>query len=231
VSYKDKTDNALTSFVSQVYAERKRQKKAHTHPRNYNVVKGHDGSYAITDIVNKVTGGTILGNLEDMYKKLPELESNTYTSSHNKGKTQIKIGGVYQIPENEINLDNGLCAAGGLHAAAVDYDYSGFGDVPVVVLVNPSKAITVPVNETGKLRTTEMFVAAVNDKPHGQHFDEGALSAFDEEYHDFSLGELEKAVRDKTFDPICVAGNKPAVPMVDLDTIRGMLKDRVKGIK
>ncbi len=231
VSYKGKTDNTLTTFVSQNYADRKRQKKAHTHPRNYSVYKlVADGSLVLWDGNGKKPKGDRVGNLEQLYKDLPNQKGNTYTSWHSKGKLEIKIGGVYNIPDEEINLNNGLCAAGGLHAAAVDYDYGGFGDTPVVVLVNPSKAITVPTNEWKKLRNTEMFIAAINDKPHGQHFDDGALSAFDEEYHDHTLGELEKAVQSKTFDGISIKANAPAVSLVDLGTIKNLLKNRVKQI-
>lgn len=230
VSYKGKTDNQLTSFISQNYVDRKKQKKAHTHPRNYSVYKLEDGSLVLWDGNNKKPKGDRMGNLEQLYKDLPNQKGNTYTSWHSKGKTEIKIGGIYSIPDNEINLNNGLCAAGGLHAAAVDYDYGGFGDTPVVVLVNPSKAITVPSNEWKKLRTTEMFIAAVNNKAHGEHFDDGALSTFDEEYHDYTLGELEKAVQDKTFDGISIKSNAPAVSLVDLGTIKDLLKNRVKAI-
>lgn len=222
------TNNDLTTFISQNYAERKKQKKAHTHPRNYTVFyRSAENEYILWDGNSKKPKGEKLGNLEELYKDLPNQTGNTYTSYHNKGKMEIKIGGIYQIPDEEINLDNGLCAAGGLHAAAVDYNYGGFGDTPVVVLVNPSKAITVPTNEWKKLRTTEMFIAAVNDKPAGVHFDDGALSAFDEEYHDFTLGELEEAIKNKSFDSISIKGNDPVVP---IESIVDMLKTRVKSI-
>lgn len=227
VSYKDKTDHELTTFISQNYADRKRQKKAHTHPRNYSVYKDADGKLILWDGNGKKPKADRVGNLEQLYKDLPTMVNNVYTSAHNRGKLKIKIGGIYQIPEDEINLDNGLCAAGGLHAAAVDYNYSGFGDVPVVVLVNPSKAITVPTNEWKKLRTTEMFIAAINDKPHGEHFDDGALSAFDEEYHDFTLGELEEAVKNKDIKALSISGHAPAV---DENAIKVLLKTRVKSI-
>lgn len=230
VSYGGKTDNKLTTFISQMYADRKRQKKSHTNPSNYTVLEVNGKLELWDGNTSKPKGATKMGNLADMYKNLPELESNIYTSAHNKGKMQIKIGDVYKIPDNEINLNNGLCAAGGLHAAAVDYNYSGFGDTPVVVLVNPSKAITVPRGETGKLRTTEMFIACVNNKPQGTHFDDGSLSAFDDEYHDFTLTELEKAVKNKTFTSLSVQGIAPAVSLVDLDAIKGLLKTRVKQI-
>lgn len=222
------TDKKLVAFVTQEYY---RIKKSGEDPRLFAVYE-QNNNYGIVDLreydpISKPTDIIPFCNLQQMYLELPNHDSNDFTAWHGKGTT-IKIGGVYKIPENEINLDNSICAAGGLHAAAVDYDYSGFGDTPVVVLVNPSKAITVPLGETGKLRTTEMFVACVNDKPHGEHFDEGALSAFDSEYHDFTLDELEEAAKSKSFGNLSVKDNVPAVSLIDLNEIRKMLTSRIE---
>jgi hypothetical protein len=224
---KDGTDQKFVTFVSQQYY---RLKKEGQDTRHFAVAKVGD-EYGLIDLrdYNGETGPEPFINLQVAYLELPTYETNRFTAWHGKG-TDIRIGGVYKIPDNAINLNNGLCAAGGLHAAAVDYDYSGFGDTPVVVLVNPSKAITVPTNETGKLRTVEMFIACVNDKPLGQHFDENALNAFDEEYHDLNLQELEEAAKTKSFEKLAVQETVPVVSLVDLNVIKEMLKRRVKDV-
>lgn len=220
---KNGTDTKLVSFVSQQYY---RLKKEHQDTRHFAVAKVGD-DYGLIDLRDYVGIGPVpFINLQVAYLELPTYDTNRFTAWHGKG-TDIRIGGIYKIPESGINLDNGVCAAGGLHAAAVDYDYSGFGDLPVVVLVNPSKAITVPLNETGKLRTIEMFIACVNDKDHGVHFDDGALSAFDNEYHDLSLAELEEAAKSKSFEKLSVLDTVPAVSLVDLKVIREMLSRRI----
>lgn len=223
---KDGADQRLVTFISQQYYN---VKKSGLDPKEFAISRDGD-DYKLVDLVKyDGEGEKPIVNLQVAYLELPTYETNTFTAWHDKN-VDIKIGGIYKIPEDKINLNNTICAAGGLHAAAVDYNYSGFGDLPVVVLVNPSKAITVPTNETGKLRTTEMFIACVNDKPHGVHFDEGALGAFDEEYHDLSLSELEEAARTKSFEKLAVADTVPAVSLVDLNVIRNMLKTRVKAI-
>lgn len=222
-------DKSLTTFVSQSYYDRKKQKKSHTHPRNYSIVR-MDGTLTLVKTDEIPEGSQVLGILDDMYKNLDKLSENTFTSSYNRGQQKIKVGCIYKIPDDEINLDNGNCAAGGLHAAAVNYDYSGFGDTPVVVLVNPSKAITVPVGETGKMRTTEMFIACINDKGIGHHFDEDALSSFDEEYHDLTLQELEEAISSKTFVKLEIKDNKPKLQIVDIEKIKQLLEERVQTV-
>jgi hypothetical protein len=220
------TDKALLSFVSQTYYS---IKKSGRDPREYAVGKGEKGYYVVSLNDEYKFNSELIGNLQVMYLELPTFKENDYGAWYAMN-TSIKIGGIYSIPDNKINLNNGICAAGGLHAASVDYNYSGYGDTPVVVLVNPSKAITVPLGDVGKLRTTEMFVACINDKPQGIHFDDNGLSAFDEEYHDFTLEELEDAARNKTFYGLSVQDNVPSVSLVDLDQIRNLLKNRVKHI-
>lgn len=219
-------DTQFVTFVTQNYYNIKKEGKD---TRNYAISKVGDG-YSLVDLEAYDGSGEVpFVNLQVAYLELPTYETNTFTAWHDD-KVEIKLGGIYKIPESGINLNNGICAAGGLHAAAVDYNYSGYGDLPVVVLVNPSKAITVPVNETGKLRTTEMFVACVNDKPLGTHFDEDALSAFDSEYHDLTLTELEQAAKDKSFQGLSVQNEVPAVSLVDLNTIKDMLKSRIRQV-
>ena len=220
-------DKYLVTFVTQNYYH---VKKAGDDPRQFAINKSGEG-YSLIDLrkFDPQVDEVPFCNLQQMYLELPTLETNTFTSAHDK-KVEIKLGAIYQIPQNKINLNNGICAAGGLHAAAVNYNYSGFGDMPVVVLVNPSKAITVPTGDAGKLRTTEMFVACVNDKPQGVHFDESALAAFDSEYHDFTLEELETAARSKSFENLSVVDEVPEVSLVDLNSIKEMLKGRIKQI-
>lgn len=232
----EQAEKDLIAFISQEYFKIKKWKKS---PVNYQVFKvSNDGKkwdYILGSSIedSKVQDWNTqeaIGNLSDLYKNLDKRESNKFTSAHNKGKYTIQVGTIYKENESNINLDNGNCAAGGLHAAAVDYDYSGFGDTPVVVLVNPSKAITVPVNDFKKLRTTEMFIAAINDKSHGTHFDDSTLSSFDEEYNNLTVAELEDALKNKSFAPASVLDKVSPITFLDLEHIKNMLKDRVQKI-
>lgn len=220
---KNGADKNLVGFITQNYYN---IKKSGEDPRQFAINK-ENNNYELVNLNNYKYGDKIpFVNLQVAYLELPTFEENTFTSWHDKNM-EIKLGGVYKIDEKKINLNNSICAAGGLHCASVDYDYSGFGDTSVVVLVNPSKAITVPTGETGKLRTTEMFVACVNDKPIGIHFDDSALSSFDEEYHDFSLNELEEIAKSKSFEKLSVQDNVPAISLVDINNIKDLLKNRV----
>ena len=219
------TDKAYTEFVSQQYFKVKSYKKS---PKNYWVWIEDDGSYKLINQDWASDGiGSNKGNLYDLYQELSTHVGNKYTSQHNKGKYEINVGGIYKIDEGEINLNNGVCHSGGLHAANVNYNYNGYGDTPVVVLVSPSKAITVPLSDRGKLRTTEMFVCCVNDKPIGEHFSEEDLSAFDEEYNHLSIEELEESLRNKSFEAISVVNKVSPITVIDMANICNLLKDRI----
>ena len=217
----------LVAFISQQYYKIKKMKKG---PKSYGVYSKLN-EYQLLHIDKEPKEGDweFKGILDELYKNLSTVKENTYVSSHRgkNGQLSIKVGAIYSIPDDEINLDNSICAAGGLHAAAVNYNYGSFGDTPVVVLVNPSKAITVPRGEISKLRTTEMFIACVNDKPHGVHFDDGALSAFDEEYHDLGMQELEEIVKNKEFDKLEIKKNKVVINETSIETIKNILAARV----
>lgn len=222
-------DKSYVAFVSQTYYS---LKKKGQDTRNYAIglKKNQKGAFYFTDLREEgFVADELIGNLQHMYLELPDYENNVFTAAHDN-TMKIKIGAIYSIPNEKINLDNGLCAAGGLHAAAVDYNYSGFGDTPVVVLVNPSRAITVPKNEIGKLRTTEMFIACINDKAQGVHFDDDALSSFDEEYHDLTLAQLELAASGNNFGTLAVKEFLPSITLTDLKAIQEMLSVRIKSI-
>lgn len=216
----------LIEFVSTEYAKIKLYKKS---PKKYEVYS--DGTEYIAIPLDKKKNpkfNKLEGNLADLYVNLKDIEGNVYTAYHDP-TVLIKIGDVYKIPDDKINLNNGICAAGGLHAASRNYDYSGFGDTPVMVLVNPSKAITVPKNDFGKLRTTEMFIVGVLKFQNGKYMDDGIdIAAFDEEYAQITLQELEAAAKAKKFTKdLVIKSKEPEIKVSQLDLIKESLKKRI----
>lgn len=218
-----KENTGLVKFVSTNYYKVKSKWKKS--PKDFFVYEKAKGEYVMLREKSKKL--KLLGTLNDLYTNPQTNSENLYTSWYNRNKHTIRVGQIYQITEKEIDLNNGVCASGGLHAASVNYNYSGFGDTPVVVLVSPSKAITVPVNDFGKLRTTEMFVACVNDKPHGLHYSSDLLNAFDEEYNKFTVSELEEAISKKSFNVISVKNEVADINFRDLEKIKNILKSRI----
>lgn len=220
--YESNESNELVKFVAKEYLKLKAWKKA---PRNYEVYDTVEGLKA-TD-KGEIYQDNYKGNLAKLYEELPKLQEKGkhYYSSH--GKKKIVIGDVYKIDDNEVDLNADVCHSGGLHAASVDYDYSGYGNVNLVVLINPAKTITVPTYDFGKMRVSEMMVVGINPNERGVHISEDFYADIDGNYHNFSLEELEYSLKNKSLESTSVSTAMSEVSLKDVENISNMLKNRV----
>jgi hypothetical protein len=128
----------------------------------------------------------VLGNLQDLYVNLPNLQENRYTSAHT-GKEDYRVGQIESMPRHKGDDNNQISCSKGYHAASKAYDYSGFGDTPILVIINPMDVLAVPKNEDGKLRTCRWFFAMT--------LDEEEQFILDEE--DFDVSELGDIFEEK----------------------------------
>ena len=219
--------DALVKFVAKEYLKIKAWKKS---PKSYFVASRlNDYKLLKEEEIPKDDNPywTNHGNLAELYSKLPEMQSEgkQYYSDH--GKKKIVIGDIYKIDDSEVNLDSGVCHSGGLHLAAVDYDYSGYGNTNLICLLNPSKTITVPSREIKKLRCSEMMVVGINPNEIGVHIDEGFYSNLDENYHNYSLEVLQEALKNKSFEPISVSTEVTELTIKEVANVTDILKNRV----
>lgn len=168
-----------------------------------------------------------VGNLAELKANGCAEKVQLYTSQHNAGKYTFAIGDVYEADEDDIDLDASICHSGGLHFASVDYNYSGYGNVGVCVLINPSKAITIPLGELRKGRTVEMKIACLNPNPIGVHIDEELIECADEAYNEYTLEQLEEALKNRDFSELCIQEKIPVINLADLTSITEQLKQRV----
>lgn len=219
--------DALVKFVAKEYLKIKAWKKS---PKSYFVASRlNDYKLFKEGEISKDDNPywTNHGNLAELYSKLPEMQSKGKQYYSNHGKKKIVIGDIYKIDDKDVNLDANVCAAGGLHCASYDYDYSGFGDTNLIVLVNPSKTITVPTYDFSKMRVSEMMIVGINPNERGVHIDEGFYSNLDENYHNYSIDELQEAFKNKSFEPISVSTEITDLTMKEIINITKVLKHRV----
>ena len=132
-----------------------------------------------------------LGDLEYLYLNLPNMSENKYTDAHT-GKMDYRVGQIASIPRDEGDDDNTVNCGKGLHICSSEYDYSGFGDVPVLAIVNPMDVLAAPINEVSKLRTSRWFFAMT--------LPENEKYILDEE--DFNVLELGDIFNEKCFEDI-----------------------------
>lgn len=177
---KGKDNKELVKFVSNAYNKVKAIWKKK--PSDFYVFKNLDGEYSFSKDEHK---GDI-GNLQDLYVDLPNLQENRYTSAHT-GKEDYRVGQVESMPRYNGDDNNQISCSKGYHAASRRYDYSGFGDTPILVIINPMDVLAVPKNEDGKLRTCRWFFAMT--------LDEEEQFILDEE--DFDVSELGDIFEEK----------------------------------
>lgn len=219
--------DALVKFVAKEYLKIKSWKKS---PKSYFVASRlNDYKLFKEGEISKDDNPywTNHGNLAELYSKLPEMQSKgkQYYSDH--GKKKIVIGDIYKIDDSEVNLNANVCAAGGLHCASYDYNYSGFGDTNLIVLVNPSKTITVPTYDFSKMRVSEMMIVGINPNERGIHIDEGFYSNLDENYHNQSIDELQEALKNKSFEPISISTEVTELTIKEVANVTDILRNRV----
>lgn len=91
-------------------------------------------------------------------------ESPVFTDAHSH-TTTIKLGHPVSIPREECDSVQEHTCSQGLHCASKGWlKENYFGDVGLMVLVNPAKVVAVPPEDSyGKMRTCEYFPVAIVD--------------------------------------------------------------------
>lgn len=218
------------SFVKNWYNKIKEWKKS---PANYTVFKVNNSLITLSNSKPIKSEYELVGNLKELYLKGDTSKgTQLYTSKHNKGKYSFPIPSLYKMEGEDPDPNLGNCNSGGLHVGSVDFGYSSFGDVPVVCLVNPAKAIYVPAYDDSKFRTTEMYIVGVNPNEHRVHIDEEFIEEADELYNDITLEQLNKVLGENSTESLNIGKNfKSKVSLSDIENIISILNKRTKIIK
>lgn len=134
----------LVDFISNAYNKIKAVWKKS--PKKFKVITVPDSNkYEIKpfDFNVENTEHVCLGDLEYLYLNLPNMKENRYTSAHT-GQEDYRVGNVISMPRNEGDDNNSVSCSMGFHAASKEYDYSGFGDQDILVIINPMDVLAVP---------------------------------------------------------------------------------------
>lgn len=230
------SDKALVEFVSNTYSKVKAIWKKK--PSDFYVWKSKDGEYSFTKATNdsKQWENQLIGNLEELYLDLPNRQEKTYTDNHTR-KFDYRVGSVISMPRNDGDDNNQVNCSKGFHAASKQYDYSGFGDTPILVIINPMDVLAVPHGEIGKLRTCRWFFASIlsNDEQHildEEDFDVTDLGDVFEEKCAENLEEYVKKgfteeVSRHTFTLSNISSNEIHNIVNRLETMRSAISNRI----
>jgi len=139
VSVRDETDQEFVDFVSNAYNKVKAVWKKR--PDSFRVVKLEDDILHLEDVKHSISG-TIIGNLDTLYKELASTKGNSYTDAHT-GSFDYRVGKSVSMPRHMGDDNNTVSCSKGFHSASKEYDYSGFGDTPILMIINPIDVLAV----------------------------------------------------------------------------------------
>lgn len=215
----------LANFISSKYSQIKFVNKKS--PKNYIVIE-EKGVYSIVPINHQIDGD-VIGNLDELYKELSNVEVSTiYTDGYTKS-FNIKLGEIVSIPREKCDSTQENTCSRGLHVAGKDWlQFNYFGNVGLMVLVNPADVVAVPPEDNyGKMRTCAYYPVSVVQ--------------FDDEGKIISL-PIEDGFEDDFIDKICFQGVKntddsspyciiiPETPEIDRNIINQRLLELAKSM-
>jgi len=178
-------NNELTTWVQEQYIKVKKWKKS---PKHFTVAK-KEGIYVLISNKNGDRIENYIGNLKKLYQDIPENEEgDIYTDAHT-GKMTIKIGEEVSMPRKDCDENREAQCSRGLHFMSKKYGL-GFGDTPLIVLVNPMNIVAFPSYDQRKGRCCAYMPVAKAIMKDGNidTFDNGT---FDFDYSKYTQESLE----------------------------------------
>lgn len=215
-------DPKLANFISSEYARIKFISKKS--PKDYLVLKTVDG-YVLT----KTSCDNTIGNLSDLYKQLSDVEVSTVYTDGYTGKFEIKLGEIVSMPREKCDSVQENSCSRGLHVAGKTWlKENYFGEVGLMVLVNPADVVAVPpIDDYGKMRTCAYYPVSIVE------FDRNG---------DIIDTEIEDGFEDDFIDKICYSGlinnndinpyfvTIPDIPELDKSKINNRLLEMAMGL-
>lgn len=178
----------------------------------------------------KDTKYKVLGNLADLYNNLSEMKENRYTDDYTRSY-DIRIGEVYKIREEDIDVNKHGSCGGALHVAdGKVFNYKSFGDTPVAVLVDPRHVYKMDSGYSGKIGVKQMFVMSITEQDYSGNYidiDSQAVVNFDDLYHNQTIDELQEAFKNKSFEPISVSTKVTELSLKEVVNVTDILKNRI----
>ena len=173
----------LAKRISKAYAKVKMKWKKS--PKNFDLVKIDGEVIPILNSVHDTRVSKHYGNLKELYNKLNNEDiAPTYTDGYT-GKFTIKIGEPVTMPRHKCDSVQENTCSRGLHVAGREWLQSGyFGNISLVVLVNPADVVAVPPSDSyGKMRTCAYYpVAFVERDEEGNIINDNFPDGFEDDF-------------------------------------------------
>ena len=187
----DNIDAEFAKFISSEYTRIKFVSKKS--PKHYYVCKD-DTDKLITRKGESISElNDVVGNLYDLYNQLGDAEVSTIYTDARTGTFNIKLGEIVSMPRKECDTVQENSCSSGLHVAGREWlENNYFGNVGLMVLVNPADVVAVPpVDGYGKMRTCAYYPVSVVQ--------------FGADGHIIEM-PIEDGFEDDFFEKICYSG-------------------------
>lgn len=178
----------LGKFVKGTYEKIRRAKKK----TNVSVWIDDENDYYVSEADY---GDSLVGNLYFLYHSLNS-PIQVFTDDRTRTKRYV-IGEEAREPRSAGDESDKGCSTG-LHCAAMNYDYSGFGDTPIVVVVNPCDVLNA-VDNFSKIRTCAFTPVAILNQD-CEWIDDPQVHERIDACYDQAVERLETLLSEATFE-------------------------------
>lgn len=215
----------LAKFVSDSYVKIKfKWKKS---PKNYYVTQDEDGKNIVKEIKSLPEDSRdIPMNLQEFYNSLSEEEEATVYTDGYTGEFDIRLGEVVSMPREDCDSKQENTCSRGLHVASKGWLTSNyFGNVSLMVLVNPADVVAVPPDDSyGKMRTCAYYPVSVVEWEDGKIKNPIDSSGFEDDFMDKITYQGDINDEEDTVYQLII----PTIPEISRDQILRRL-DQIKG--
>lgn len=181
-------DTELDKFVKETYEKLRKQKKS----TNVNVYEDENGDYYCSSV--DYSDGFV-GNLKQLHLELG-IPLQVFTDARTRTKKYL-IGVEARETREQGDENSSVSCSKGLHMSHKNYSFSGFGDTPIAVVVNPCDILAVPDNGE-KIRSCAMTPVAILNKDAEWAEDKDVHQRIDACY-DAAVERLETLLNEATF--------------------------------
>lgn len=216
-------DTSLAKFVSEQYIRVKTKLKKS--PKNY--IVGYQVGLTEDNLIiaqDKAKFKKVLGQLDILYGQLSdENVAPIYTDAHS-GTFTIKIGEVVSMPREKCDSRQDQTCSRGLHVAGRQWLSQGyFGQISLMVLVNPADVVAVPPEDNyGKMRVCAYYpVQLIERDQSGQIINTEINDGFEDDFMEKICYEGQVNNNDDGNYSIVI----PEIPEINKSKISSRLKE------
>lgn len=231
VKSKGSDNEALVKFVSNEYIKIKTKHKKS--PANYNVWEYVDGTLKVEKLGNDPNDPNdedyvwgCKGSLQELYLELPTLQEDIFTDGYT-GKMSIKISEEVRIDRKVADESRKTTCSSGLHFCRQLADYQSFGDVALLVAINPINIVSVPEGASSKARCCAYMPLAVLSSEDHNILDDADTLELLEEYNSSEVEKLEELAQESTIQDLKKNYIISDIKQSTFNTVLNNLKDEI----